>query len=271
MKSIFLKKFMLVTSAIYSILVVMSCGQDDLASPAASARIKVIHMAPLAGNSNVKVVINNDSLFLRNRFNTGTPARSVDSTLFAIAFGGALPANSFSVDSTYIGVPSGAVKVKLVSSASNATVLDGSFNVESGKNYSIFAVDTPTVAALQIEDVLPPAKQGISGVRIGHLAQNAGAVDLTVVIRNRRIKAANDTIRINAVNYKSFTGFNEFRSGDSVIAIVARKANDTLRLLNLSSSTTLLTLANGRNYTIVARGAGRTFQSLSSTTLNHSR
>jgi hypothetical protein len=273
MKNIFLKRFMLATFGLYSLLIVLSCGKDDLASPDAYSRIKIIHMAPLAGNNNVKVLINDADLLLRNRFILGTApnTRSVDSTLISIAFGGSLPAGNFSIDSTYIGVPSGSVKVRLISAATNGVVLDGAFNVEAGKSYSIFAVDTPTVAALQIEDILPPVKNGTAGLRLGHLAQNAGAVDVTVVTRNRRARTTNDTFRFAGVNYKSFTSFNALKSGDSVIAIVARKANDTLRLLNASSSTSLLTLANGRNYTVLARGAGRTFQSLSSTTINHSR
>jgi hypothetical protein len=271
MKNKFLERLMLVSFVAYVLLIAASCGKDDAASPSALSRIKIIHMSPLAGNNSVKVVLNNDSMFLRNRFNVGTPARSVDSTLFSIAFGGSLPAATFSVDSTYIGVPAGDLNVKLIAAASNATVLQGTIKVESGKSYSIFAVDTPTVSALQIEDVLPAVKNGVSGLRLGHLAQNAGAVDVTIVSRNRRSRTTNDTVRVNAVNYKSFTAFSEFKAGDSIISIVARRANDTLRLLNLSSTTSLLTLANGRNYTVLARGAGRTFQSLSSTTINHSR
>ncbi|NJN34521.1 MAG: DUF4397 domain-containing protein [Saprospiraceae bacterium] len=257
--------------AVYTMLIVVSCGQDDLASPSAFARIKILHMAPLAGNNSVKVLVNDEDVLLRNRFNVGSgaAARSVDSTLTSIAFGGVIPANSFSNDSTYLGVPAGSVKVKLVAVASNATVFEGAVNVEPSKNYSIFAIDTPTVNPLVIQDELPRAKQGVAGVRLGHLAQNAGAVDVTVVTRNRRVKATNDTVRVNGVNYKSFTGFNEFKSGDTIIGVVARRANDTLRLLNLTTAS--IALLNGRNYTIVARGAGRTFQSLSSTVINHSR
>ncbi len=240
-----------------AVCVVVACGKDDLASPDKYARLKVVHMA--AGAPSVQVFLNDEALLQRNRVGTN------DSTLRLLGFGVGFPAAGTSVDSTYVGVKSGASTLRLLT-ATNAVAYSGSIQLDAGVNYTAFAIDTPAVNILLLKDVFNPLVGGKAQLRIGHLAPRAGNVDLTVTVAGANAKR--DTLKFPAVSYKTFTGFNDFATTDTITSIVARKAGDTLRYLN---NTTRFIMANGRVYTIVARGAGNTFNSLSTTTINYSR
>lgn len=130
--------------------------------------------------------------------------------------------------------------IKVNVAGTTTSVINANLNIEEGKAYSIFAVDSVSkIGALVIPDNLTTPAAGMAHVRFVHLSPDAPAVDIAlvggaVVFPNKAFKQYTDFTPLNAGAYNL-----EVRvAGTSTVAL-------TLPTLNLQS---------GKIYTVFAKG-----------------
>ncbi|MDZ7936316.1 MAG: DUF4397 domain-containing protein [Emticicia sp.] len=164
-----MKKYILSISLLTTMLL-GGCGEESSfltqIIPAEGAKVKFMHAAPDAPGV---------AIFVNDKKVSGalTVAPTTPNT---IAYGGVFPANDYAV------LPSGAANIKIITpTLSGATLLTGTANLESGKNYTVIATGlAPTYTPLVIEDKIPEQSGNKAFFRIINLISNS--VDLEVNI-----------------------------------------------------------------------------------------
>jgi Domain of unknown function (DUF4397) len=233
MKNIF-NKIALSALAIVSIY---ACGKADLASPANQARVRLYHA--VADAPGVQVSVNGVLLNLTKTLNN----RIVNDSL-TYRF-------SFPADSTYVGIDPGE-KTFAIAPIGGTSLLDAKATVESGKSYSVFAVDSLSrLGALVVEDNFPNPENKKASFRFVHLIPNAPAVDVM------RVRGTDTIVYFGNISYRTATTFVPVDT--SVGTTGAFKTDYLVRLSSTkaiisTASWTAAAFANGRIYTLVATG-----------------
>jgi Domain of unknown function (DUF4397) len=217
----------------------ISCGVDDLASPAGRARVRLYH--GVADAPGVQVSANGSLINLTKSFSNKIVN---DSLLYKL---------SFPADSTYLGLEAGETTFSIAPIGGTTSLLEAKATLESGKSYSVFAVDSlARLGALVVADDFPAPVSKKANFRFVHLIPNAPAVD---VIRVRG--GIDTTILFTNVAYRSATTFTSVDT--SVGTTGAFKTDYLVRLSSTKATVSSASLtggafANGRVYTLVATG-----------------
>jgi hypothetical protein len=236
-----------------SIIVMASCGKDDIASPT-SGRMRFFNAltdVPTATSAaGVDLLIDNAPVNLRNPLGG---AALIDSSF---RLGAGFPANT---DSSYLFLTEGTHSIKINSPAGSpaggtTTALTKDVTIAAGKTYLAFAIDSLAKAdLLVIENILPSPKTGKAFVRVLHLSPDAPAVD--AMARFVKTSTANVVTYLDSTSvatntvYKGLTEFVEVKAPDSLI-IEFRPTGTTKAATTLSK----ISLTAGRCYTIIPRG-----------------
>jgi hypothetical protein len=218
---------------------IYACGKADLASPSTYARARFYHA--VADAPGVQVSVGGTPINLTKTLNSRVVN---DSLLYRF---------SFPSDSTYIGFDPGEKSVVLSPIGGTSTLLEAKANLEAGKSYSIFAVDSlAKLGALVVADEFPAPANRKASFRFVHLVPNAPAVDVI------RVRGGTDTtVLFSNVNYRTATTFTAVDT--SVGTTGAFKTDYLVRLSSTkavvsAASWTAAAFANGRLYTLVATG-----------------
>lgn len=249
-----------------AIVFATSCGQEDLASPAAEARVKIFHAVADAPATGVDILIDDQVVDLNKTVTATvgglTGSVPVRDTMF---YGRQFPA-----DSTYIGLVPGEHNFKLTAYGTKSpVVLETKASVETGKSYTIFVTDTLSkVIPVVIKDELPLPVHKKSGFRFIHMSPDAPAVDVY------RIRGTDTVSLFTNITYKSATMFTQVdtsvgTTGTFKTDYVVRQAGTTKVLRAFTAAV----LANGRIYSLVLRGfVGRTgTQAINATLMTNAR
>jgi Domain of unknown function (DUF4397) len=217
----------------------ISCGVDDLASPAGRARVRLYH--GVADAPGVQVSTNGSLLNLTKTFNSKIVNDSLTYRL------------SFPADSTYLGLEAGETTFSIAPIGGTTPLLEAKAAIESGKSYSVFAVDSLSrLGALVVADEFTPPVNKKASFRFVHLIPNAPAVDVI------RVRGGTDTtVLFTNVAYRTSTAF---ASVDTSVGTTGAFKTDYLVRLSSTKATvaaaswTAGAFANGRIYTLVATG-----------------
>lgn len=147
---------------------------------------------------------------------------------------------SYGESTGYVSTSNGDLTAVFKTSADNNTILSAPVTFDNG-NYSLFATglaSNNSLTTLLVEDDLETPSSGKARVRFVHVSPDAPTVN---VLGNDSLWAANRT-------YKSATEFFEVTGGTYTIKL----NNSTDGTTAYTSST--ITLAAGKNYTLVAEG-----------------
>jgi hypothetical protein len=140
----------------------------------------------------------------------------------------------------YLTVSPGTRNVKVNAAGTSTTVINGNLDLESGRSYSVFAINTlSNIEPLILEDDLTSPASGRAHVRFLHLSPDAPAVDIAV---------QNGPTLFSNRAFKSATAFTPVDAGTY-----------TLEVRLAGTSTTVLTVPNvmlesGAIYTVFAQG-----------------
>ncbi len=147
---------------------------------------------------------------------------------------------SYPNNTGYLSVSSGTRNVKVNAAGTSTTVINGNLDLESGRSYSVFAINTlSNIEPLILEDDLASPANGRAHVRFLHLSPDAPAVDIAV---------QNGPTLFSNRAFKSATAFTPVDAGTY-----------TLEVRLAGTNTTVLTvpnvmLENGAIYTVFAQG-----------------
>ena len=195
----------------------MGCDKDDDDDMSSKSKIMVVHASPNAPNVDVRV---NNNVALTN-----VP----------------YPSNS-----SYLEVNSGSNNIKVSPNATTTYVIDATVNLDAGKNYSVFAIDSVAkIKAAVVSDDLTAPASGKVHVRFFHFSANAPAVDIAVtggpvLFSNRRF---NDQVTDAAT-----TSFTPLNAGTYNLEV--RLAGTNTVVLPLPN----IALTAGKIYTVFAKG-----------------
>ncbi len=196
-------------------LSITSCKDDDDNNPApvpTYGRIAVTHASPDAPG--VDLLVDNVKL------NTA--------------------ALNFPASTPYITVVSGTRNVKVNVSGTTTTVINADLLVNTGKNYSVFAVDAVSnIGALVIEDNLAAPASGKAHVRFIHLSPDAPAVDVAV---------DGGAVVFGDYMFREYSAFTPLDAGTYDLEV--RVAGTSSVALDLDP----ITLQAGKIYTVFAKG-----------------
>lgn len=200
-----------------SVIVLAGCGKDDDTTPAAQAKVMVVHASPNAPNVDVRI---NDNIALTNV--------------------------AFLANSAYTSVNSGATNIKVSPTATTTYVINANVSLEANKNYSVFAVDSVSKikAAVTVDDLTAPAA-GKAHVRFLHLCANAPAVDIAVT--GGAVLFPNRTFNDQSTN-AALANFTPLNAGTYNLEV--RVAGTSVVALALPN----ITLTAGKIYTVYAKG-----------------
>lgn len=141
----------------------------------------------------------------------------------------------------YFDVEPGIRNVKINATGTTTTLINAEVDLNENDYYSIFTVDSlDNISALVVEDDLSTPRDGKAHVRFLHLAPGAPAVDVAV--------ASSGEVVFDNVAYKEGTGF---------MSVDAGTYNLDVRLAGTATISLVLptmTFANGKSYTVYARG-----------------
>ncbi|TXK21141.1 DUF4397 domain-containing protein [Pontibacter qinzhouensis] len=107
----------------------------------------------------------------------------------------------------YLNVNPGTRNVKVNAAGTSTTVINGNLDLESGRSYSVFAINTlANIEPLILEDDLTSPASGRAHVRFLHLSPDAPAVDIAVqngpvIFGNRAFKSATAFTPVDAGTY----------------------------------------------------------------------
>lgn len=148
---------------------------------------------------------------------------------------------TFPNNTGYLSVESGARNIKVNVSGTTTTVINADLNLEEGKNYSVFAVDSVSkISAVVLTDDLTAPAAGKAHVRFVHLSPNAPAVDVAV--------AATGAVVFGNKAFKEYTAFTPLDAGSYNLDV--RVAGTSTVALTLPT----ITLEAGKIYTVFAKG-----------------
>ena len=252
-----------------ALVVVTSCGKEDLSSPALESRVKIFHAVVDAPATGVDVIVDGQVIDLNKTVTLTvgglTGSVPVRDTLF---YGRQYPA-----DSTYMGLKPGDHSFVLAPyGKTTPAVLDAKANLESGKSYTIFATDTLNkISPVVIKDELPGAINRKAGFRFIHMSPDGPAVDVL------RIRGTDTVALFTNITYKNATPFVQVDTSLGTTGIfktdyVVRQAGTpgvSRTVRNFSAAS----LVNGRIYSLVLRGfVGRTgTQGINATLMTNAR
>ena len=214
----FYKKFLLLPVLAVAMLSVSACKDDEntvVTPPTPKSKISVVHASPNAPR--VDILLDN----------------------------GFVDTLSFPRSTPYLEVNAGSRNVKVRVTGTTIVPIDANITFDSGKNYSIFAIDSLSriSALLTVDDLTTPAA-GKAHVRFIHLSPDAPAVK---VIANGSV-----TLFSNRSFNKTITAtdqaFTEVAAGTYNLE-VRTQVGDVLAL-----SVPGVTLTAGKIYTIFAKG-----------------
>ena len=147
---------------------------------------------------------------------------------------------TFPNNTGYLNVPAGTRNVKVNVTGTSTTVIEADLNLEDGRAYSVFAIDSvASISALVLADDLSAPASGKAHVRFVHLSPNAPAVDITLT---------DGTIVFGNTAFGEFKGFSPLDAGTYNLQV--RVAGTSTVVLDLPN----IALANGKIYTVFAKG-----------------
>ncbi len=243
-----------------ALVLFVACGKEDTVRPTAG-RVRFFNAVSDAPAAGMDLIIDGTIVNLRNWLTAGTPLP--DSTF---KYGAGFPV---STDSSYFYLTEGSHNVKLnpIGTATNSLSTD--IAIASGKSYTVFATDTLSKisAVVATDDVLKPVdKKAV--FRFANMVPDAPAVDVA------RIKGTDTTVIFSNIAYKTVTPFIQVDTSASTVApfkvdYAIRPAGKTNSIRTWTSAS----FANGRVYTLVARGfVGKTgTQAINATVITQSR
>ena len=208
----FMAMLMIALTTVFSF---SACSDDeDAATPAAAAagKLMIIHASP--------------------------DAPAVDLLLDGTKLNSS--AVNYTDNTAYISAAAGTRVLKVNVAGTSTTALQASLSVVSGKNYSVFAIDSVSnLSGLVVEDNLAAPAAGKAHVRFIHLSPNAPAVDVAVdggaiVFGDYIFKEASDFTPLDAGTYD----------------LEVRVAGTPNVALDLDP----ITLTAGKIYTVYAKG-----------------
>ncbi len=206
----FMAMLMIALTTVFSF---SACSDDeDAATPAAAGKLMIIHASP--------------------------DAPAVDLLLDGTKLNSS--AVNYTDNTAYISAAAGTRVLKVNVAGTSTTALQASLSVVSGKNYSVFAIDSVSnLSGLVVEDNLAAPAAGKAHVRFIHLSPNAPAVDVAVdggaiVFGDYIFKEASDFTPLDAGTYD----------------LEVRVAGTPNVALDLDP----ITLTAGKIYTVYAKG-----------------
>lgn len=193
---------------------IVGCSDDDDNNPInsqATSRVMVVHASPDAPD--VDILIDGNT--------------AVTGLLFAQSTG-------------YVPLQSGDRDVKVRAVPTGDTVISATLNLESDKNYTVFAIDSvASIEPLVLEDNLAAPAAGKAHVRFVHLSPNAPPVDVAVT---------GGPVLFGDVTFREFQGFAPVDAGTYNLEVrLAGQSTVVLPLPNIS-------LTAGTIYTVYAKG-----------------
>lgn len=146
----------------------------------------------------------------------------------------------FPSSTAYLDVLSGTRNIKVNVSGTSTTVINADVPFTTGKNYSLFAVDSVSkLSTVLIEDDLTAPASGKAHVRFVHLSPDAPAVD--VAVTGGSVVFANKA-------FKTYTAFTPLDAGTYNLEV--RVAGTSTVALPLPG----IALTAGKIYTVFAKG-----------------
>ena len=206
---------------VFSVLTVLlaftACNKDNDENNMEKSQLMVVHASPNAPNVDVR--INNNV---------------------------ALAAVAYPHNSNYTSVNSGSTNIKISPAGTTTYVIDATVNLETNKNYSVFAVDSVNkIKAAVVSDDLTAPASGKAHVRFFHFSANAPAVDIAVT--GGPVLFSNRTFNDQAMN-ASLANFTALNAATYNLEVrVAGTNTVVLALPNIS-------LTAGKIYTVFAKG-----------------
>ena len=210
-------KFMAILMvALSTVLSFSSCKDDDdntpTPAPVGSGELMIIHASP--DGPAVDLLLD------------GTKLNSVDV--------------NYTDYTPYISATSGSRVLKVNIAGTLLTALQANLTVVSGKNYSVFAIDSVSkLSGLVVEDDLSTPASGKAHVRFIHLSPNAPAVDVAVT---------GGGVVFGNKNFKDFTAFTPLDANTYDLEV--RLAGTSIVVLPLPG----IVLTAGKIYTVYAKG-----------------
>ncbi|MCA9670221.1 MAG: DUF4397 domain-containing protein [Myxococcales bacterium] len=115
---------------------------------------------------------------------------------------------TFTANTGYLDVQSGARNVKVNAAGTSTSVIDANLTLDPNKSYSIFAINTlANIEALVLEDDLSTPSAGKAHLRFAHLSPDAPAVDIWIkgspapIFTNMKFKGSTTFIPVKAGTY----------------------------------------------------------------------
>lgn len=208
-------KFMaLLFVALSTVLSFSSCDDDDdnTATPVGSGKLMIIHASPDAPAVDLLL--------------DGTKLNSVDV--------------NYTDNTPYISATAGSRVLKVNVAGTLTTAMQANLSVVSGKNYSVFAIDSVSkLSGLVVEDNLATPASGKAHVRFIHLSPNAPAVDVAVT---------SGGVVFGNKSFKDFTAFTPLDANTYDLEV--RLAGTSTVVLPLPG----IVLTAGKIYTVYAKG-----------------
>lgn len=207
----FIAMLMVASTMLFS---VSSCSDDDddVATPAGNGRVMIVHSSPDAPAVDLLI--------------DGTKLNSAGV--------------NFTDNTSYISAAAGTRVLKVNVAGTSTTVLQASLPVVSGKNYSVFAIDSVSkLSGLVVEDDLAAPASGKAHVRFIHLSPDAPAVDVAVT---------GGPVVFGNKSFKDFTSFTPLDANTYNLEV--RLAGTNTVVLPLPG----ITLTAGKIYTVYAKG-----------------
>lgn len=208
-------KFMAILMvALSTVLSFSSCDDDDdnTPTPVGSGKLMIIHASPDAPAVDLLL--------------DGTKLNSSDV--------------NYTDNTPYISATAGTRVLKVNVAGTSTTALQANLSVVSGKNYSVFAIDSVSkLSGLVVEDNLSTPASGKAHVRFIHLSPDAPAVDVAVT---------GGGVVFGNKNFKDFTAFTPLDANTYNLEV--RLAGTSTVVLPLPG----IVLTAGKIYTVYAKG-----------------
>ena len=236
------------SSVVAVLALASSCGQEDIATPAAEARVKIFHV--VSNGPGVDVLIDGQLLDLNKTITFPVPGSAT--ATFTKPFRDTLTyGRQYPSDSTYLGIIPGERNLKITPFGVPGTVvLDAKINLESGKSYTIFATDSlPTISGVVVADVIPAPVSRKSAFRFVNMSPDAPACDVV------RVRGTDTVTLFTNIAYRQATPFVQVDTSVGTTGIFKTdyivRASGTGKMVR---TWTGASFANGRAYSLVTRG-----------------
>ena len=206
----FMAMLMIALTTVFSF---SACSDDeDAATPAAAGKLMIIHASP--------------------------DAPAVDLLLDGTKLNSS--AVNYTDNTAYISAAAGTRVLKVNVAGTSTTALQASLSVVSGKNYSVFAIDSVSnLRELVVEDNLAAPAAGKAHVRFIHLSPDAPAVDVAVT---------GGGVVFGNQSFEDFTAFTPLDANTYNLEV--RLAGTSTVVLPLPG----IVLTAGKIYTVYAKG-----------------